>query len=97
MPAGRRIRELRLEGIDLSRQLDIVFFNFCSGHWATYALALEPNHRTVAPLLSQLLNGFQDAACCCGFAARDGYRKSLAHSNNPQVQPTRMHFLKIAL
>jgi hypothetical protein len=39
MPARLRIRELRLEGVDLARQLGIVFFNFCSGHWVAYGLA----------------------------------------------------------
>src|SRR6202011_4865784 len=39
MPARLRIREFRLEGIDLARQLDIVLFDVRSGHWVAYGLA----------------------------------------------------------
>src|ERR1700692_4688033 len=39
VPARLRIREFRLKGVDLARQLDIVFFNFCLGHWVAYGLA----------------------------------------------------------
>jgi hypothetical protein len=39
MLARRRIREIRLKGVDLARQLAIEIFNFSSGHWVAYGLA----------------------------------------------------------